>query len=58
MRPLIWALNEAHSHILSTLSEISPKQNAFKGVSMIRVDLGPISETVYIDIILKTIIER
>jgi hypothetical protein len=29
-----------------------------KGVSMIRVDLGPISETVYIDIILNTIIER
>ena len=30
----------------------------FKGVSMIRVDFGPISETVYIDIILNTIIER
>ena len=29
-----------------------------KGVSMIRVDFGPISETVYIDIILNTIIER
>jgi hypothetical protein len=29
-----------------------------KGVSMIRVDFGPISETVYIDIKLKTIIER
>ena len=29
-----------------------------KGVSMIRVDVGPISETVYIDIILNTIIER
>ena len=29
-----------------------------KGVSMIRVDFGPISETVSIDIILNTIIER
>ena len=29
-----------------------------KGVSMIRVYFGPISETVYIDIILNTIIER
>jgi hypothetical protein len=29
-----------------------------KGVSMIRVDFGPISETDYIDIILNTIIER
>ena len=28
------------------------------GVGMIRVDFGPISETVYIDIILNTIIER
>jgi len=27
-------------------------------VGMIRVDFGPISETVYIDIILNTIIER
>jgi hypothetical protein len=40
------------------MSEIAPKQNAFKRVSMIRVDVGPISETVYIDIILNTIIER
>ena len=29
-----------------------------KGVSMIKVDFGPISETVYIDIISNTIIER
>jgi hypothetical protein len=29
-----------------------------KGVGMIRVDFGPIAETVYIDIILSTIIER
>jgi hypothetical protein len=29
-----------------------------KGVGMIRVDFGPILETVYIDIILNTIIER
>ena len=29
-----------------------------KGVGMIRVDFGPISETVSIDIILNTIIER
>ena len=29
-----------------------------KGVGMIRVDFGPISATVYIDIILNTIIER
>jgi hypothetical protein len=36
------------------------KQNSYKhkGVCMIRVDFGPISETVYIDIILNTIIER
>jgi hypothetical protein len=27
-------------------------------VGMIRVNIGPISETVYIDIILNTIIER
>ena len=32
--------------------------SVFKGVSMIRVDFDPISETVYIDIILNTIIER
>jgi hypothetical protein len=29
-----------------------------KGVSMIRVNFGPILETVYIDIILNKIIER
>jgi hypothetical protein len=29
-----------------------------KGVGMIRVNFGPISETVYIDIILNTIIKR
>jgi hypothetical protein len=29
-----------------------------KGVGVIRVNFGPISETVYIDIILNTIIER
>jgi len=29
-----------------------------KGVGMIRVNFGPTSETVYIDIILNTIIER
>ena len=29
-----------------------------KGVSIIRLDFGQISETVYIDIILNTIIER
>jgi hypothetical protein len=29
-----------------------------KGVGMIRVDFDPISETVYIDLILNTIIER
>jgi hypothetical protein len=29
-----------------------------KGVGVIRVDFGPISETVYIDIIFNTIIER
>jgi exonuclease III len=39
------------------------KRNTFfkqvdKGVGMIRVDFGSISETVYIDIILNTIIER
>jgi hypothetical protein len=30
----------------------------YKGVGMIRVDFAPISETVYIDIILNTITER
>jgi hypothetical protein len=35
-----------------------PLEDLCKGVSMIRVDFGPISETVYIDIILNTIIER
>jgi hypothetical protein len=29
-----------------------------KGVGMIRVNFGPISETVYIDIIINTIIKR
>ena len=29
-----------------------------KGVGMIRVDFGPIPETVYVDIMLNTIIER
>jgi hypothetical protein len=38
------------------LKESSNKD--IKGVGMIRVDFGPISETVYIDIILNTIIER
>ena len=33
-------------------------QKVPKGVGVIRVDFGPISETVYIDIILNTIIER
>ena len=33
-------------------------QQLVKGVSMIRVDFGPISETVFIYIILNTIIER
>jgi hypothetical protein len=35
-----------------------PQKNQHKGVGIIRVDCGPISETVYIDIILNTIIER
>jgi hypothetical protein len=39
-------------------STISIRYNLYKGMSMIRVDFGPISETVYIDIILNTIIER
>ena len=30
----------------------------YKGVGMIRVNFGPIAETVYIDIIVNTIIER
>jgi hypothetical protein len=34
------------------------RRTQYKGVGMIRVDFGPISETVYIDIILNTIIER
>jgi hypothetical protein len=34
------------------------EQRVPKRVSMIRVYVGPISETVYIDIILNTIIER
>jgi hypothetical protein len=34
------------------------RRTQYKGVGMIRVDFGPISEIVYIDIILNTIIER
>ena len=34
-----------------------PRRNS-KRKGMIRVDFGPISETVYIDLILNTIIER
>jgi hypothetical protein len=34
------------------------RRTQYKGVGMIRVDFGPISETVYMDIILNTIIER
>jgi hypothetical protein len=37
---------------------LGEKHNLCKGVSMIRVDFDPISETVYTDIILNTIIER
>jgi hypothetical protein len=33
-------------------------KNDSKRVSMIRVDFGPISEAVYIDILLSKIIER
>jgi hypothetical protein len=44
------------SHIL--LKPVSRLKVDVKGVRMIRVDFGPISETVYIDIILNTIIER
>jgi hypothetical protein len=43
-------------HVLYTLSYIY--RDTIKGRGMIRVDFGPISETVYIDIILNTIIER
>ena len=38
--------------------ESNGNEDVHKGVSMIRADFGPISETVYIDIILNTIIER
>jgi hypothetical protein len=34
------------------------KEIRIKRVGMIRVNVGPISETVYVDIILNTIIER
>ena len=40
------------------LWSIRRKRLLDKGVSMIRVDFGPISEIVYIDIILNIIIER
>ena len=35
-----------------------PRTIPAKGVGMIRVNFGPISETVYIDIIVNTIIKR
>jgi hypothetical protein len=41
-----------------TAKKIRKLSEQIKGVSMIRVDFGPISEIVYIDIILNTIIER
>jgi hypothetical protein len=51
-----------HTSFQTKLNQIGNCTRIFftpcKGVSMIRVDFGPISETVYIDIILNTIIER
>ena len=44
--------------IMSALKSKTNLEKLCKGVSMIRVDFGPFSETVYIDIILNTIIER
>jgi hypothetical protein len=43
---------------ISKKVDVNEHEKLSKGVSMIRVDFGPISETVYIDIILNTIIER
>jgi hypothetical protein len=40
------------------IKKLTLKLILVKGVGMKRVDFGPISETVYIDIILNTIIER
>ena len=45
--------NNNHSNTYTIYTKVD-----FKGVGMIRVDFGPISETAYIDIILNTIIER
>jgi hypothetical protein len=47
---------ESPSGHTGNISAAPPPQ--YKGVSMIRVNIGPISETLYIDIILNTIIER
>jgi hypothetical protein len=50
--------HEPHSSSAIDNSLYATKHINHKGEGMIRVDFGPISETVYIDIILNTIIER
>ena len=49
-------INKQYNKEIQCTKGINKQYN--KGVSMIRVDFGPISETVYIDIILNTIIQR
>jgi len=45
-------------HDISVHDEGYYRNASYTGVGMIRVNFGPISETVYIDIILNTIIKR
>ena len=54
---LVYSPN-AYSYKLKFENFLNILEDKDKGVSMIRVDYGPISETVYIDMILNTIIER
>jgi hypothetical protein len=48
-----------HPHIIRLIKGVfNSKPFKVKGVGMIRVNFGPFSETVYIDIILNTVIKR
>ena len=45
----MFGYQEKRNHVLSTANENSIMLDIEKGVGMIRVKFGPISETVYID---------
>jgi hypothetical protein len=55
---ILYATIKIWNIIFRVYIHVNEHEKLSKGVSMIRVDFGPISETVYIDIILNTIIER